>query len=238
MATACLAASARGDGRCPAIAGGSSALAAADAAERLHMIQRGLGADARNARIWAWTWAGLYATSLGINAGRIPLSSHDTQIDAAVATAGSAIGLSMLGILPLTVMGDQRRLDALVAAAPSDGDRCALLAEAERLLVRDARSEEFGRGALANAGNFVLNIGLGLLLGIGYGHWTAASITTLSGIAVGEVQFATQPTGAVDLLGRYRRGDLAGRAAEPRGAFRISPSVGGGQYSLQFGLQF
>src|SRR5205085_52841 len=77
--------------------------------------------------------------------------------------------------------------------APPGTDVCALLADAEGLLVRDVKSAAFGKSALTHAGNFLFNIGVGLVLGVAFHHWTQAAIQSLAGIAVGEVMIISQP---------------------------------------------
>src|SRR5438067_1859024 len=133
---------------CPAIDGGSPALTAIDAGERLESIRSHLVREARRAHIWSWTWLSIYATlsvgSLAIDVARGP----DTRIDGYINSGSAAIGVISIVAMPLKVMGDARRLDRLLGArhaTASPEETCALVAEAERLLVRDARGEAFGR---------------------------------------------------------------------------------------------
>jgi hypothetical protein len=155
-----------------------------------------------------------------------------------VATAGSLLGVAALGFLPLKVMADQRELDRLLVA-PAGRGSCSLLADAERMLLRDAGSEEFGRGPLVHIGNFVLNLGLGLIIGLGFGHGTVAAISTLVGIVVGEIQIASQPTGSISLLERYRAGDLAPPSSQPPSAtVSASAASGQGRFAVQLCLAF
>ena len=154
-----------------------------------------------------------------------------------MATAGSAIGVAALAFLPLKVMADQSDLEQLLQAPHPGRDACSLVAEAERLLLRDAASEEFGRGPLVHVGNFALNLGLGLLIALGFGHGVVAAISTIVGIVVGEIQVATQPTGAVALLQRYRAGDLTRPSSLPP-ALTISASRAGERFAVQLSLAF
>ena len=207
---------ARAGSLCPPMHGGDAALASAEASDRLAFIQDGLRRDARNMRLWAWTWAGLYSGSAAAHALRIPLSAPEDRKDAVVATTGSLIGVAALAFMPQKVLSDQPALDRLLEAAPVPGDSCALVAEAERLLLRDAQAEEFGRGPLIHGGNFVLNLALALVTSLAFQHGVVAAISLIVGVVVGEIQIATQPTGSVTLLERYRAGDL-GRARLPMG---------------------
>ena len=135
------------------------------------------------------------------------------------------------GLPPAQGHGRPERPRAAAAGA------CSLVAEAERLLLRDAASEEFGRGPLVHVGNFALNLGLGLLIALGFGHGVVAAISTIVGIVVGEIQVATQPTGAVALLQRYRAGDLTRPSSLPP-ALTISASRAGERFAVQLSLAF
>jgi len=221
------------------MAGGSAALDDLDGEARLAFIEERLAHEARRARVWAWSWAGAYSGLVVANGIRIGFATNrDDLIDTTLATAASSIGLIALAALPLKVMRDQRALDALVAAAPADGDRCALLAEAERLLLRDAASEALGKSFVVHAGSFVFNVGLGLLLGAGFGHWTQGTIVSFTGIAVGELQTATQPAGAIDSLSRYRSGQLYPATERHTPAFTVVPIVAQGLAGFQIGARF
>lgn len=195
--------------RCAPIDGAGRALALVDVEARIDFLRLHLRLGAARARWWAWTWAGVYSgltTYNGVQLGRA--GDAAARIDASVGTAASAVGVVALALLPRKVMADQRRFDRMLASAAllqgGGGDRCALLAEGERMLIRDAESERFGRGPLVHAGNFAINIGLGLLLGVGFGHWTQGAIVMLTGIAVGELQTMTSPSDVGESLARYR----------------------------------
>ena len=225
--------------RCPPMAGSSGALDDVDAEARLTFIQQRMQHDARRARMWAWSWAGAYSGLVVANGIRIGFASgRDDLIDTTLATAASSIGLIALAALPLKVMRDQRALDALIAAPPEGGDRCALLAEAERLLLRDAASEALGKSFVVHAGSFVFNVGLGLLLGAGFGHWTQGTIVSFTGIAVGEVQTFTQPTDAIDSLSRYRAGQLYPATERRASSLTLVPIVAPGLAGFQIGARF
>lgn len=223
---------------CPVPAGASPSLAGFTADERLTAIHDGLDRGARRARIWAWTWGGIYATTTIVQLATIPIRGGDSRKDVAVAAPGAFLGVAVLALAPLKVMGDQRRLGALLADAGPSADRCALLTEAERMLARDAASEAFGASPLVHLGNVVVNLGLALALGLGFGHWTAAGISLAVGVAVGELQILTQPSDVVDLDRRYRGGELPHPRAVPGRSWSLAPVLGDGRYGLHFGVRF
>ena len=223
---------------CAPLAGSASTLAGFTADERLGVIEAGLRRGARRARIWAWSWAGLYSAITVGQLASLAVRGSESQKDVAVGAPGALLGVAALALAPLKVMGDQRRLDQLLLAAGPASDRCALLAEAERLLVRDAASEAFGRSPLVHIGNVVVNLGLGLALGLGFGHWTPAAITFAVGVTVGELQIFTQPTDVSQLLANYRAGLLEIDRAPSGEHWTIAPSIAPGYYALAFNIHF
>jgi hypothetical protein len=222
----------------PAIAGecttavvqGTPALGRVDAGVRLRFVRERLRHEARRARIWSWTWAGIYT---GLTAGQLALTAavaRDQRRDYYVGAGAAFIGLIPLTVMPLSVMGDQKWLERRLATAPPGTHECVLLAEAETLLVRDAKNEAFGRSSLVHIGNVVVNLIVFTIIGAGFGHWPNASISFVTGVVVGEAMIYTQPLGAVDDLDRYRGGDLglAAPAARPF-TLRLAPFVAAGE---------
>jgi hypothetical protein len=220
---------------CRVIDGGTPALGAIDAETRLAWIDRRLADDATRARIWAWAWGLTYSSITVVEASlalQPDLSAADRAQDL-VGAGASFIGVMAGVVLPLKIMGDQRWWQKHLARSRGE-DVCSLLNTAELLLVRDAESEAFGVGPLVHIGNFAINIAAGLVLGLGYDKWGAFLYTTLVGIAVGEVQAATQPTDAVEDLRLYRAGQLEPGRSTPRLGLAMAPLVfhGGGGASL------
>jgi len=201
-------------------------------------LRASLRRGARHVRIWHYGWTAIYGGLATYQAVSIAFADRESRINNYFGTGASLLGLSVLWIAPLKVMADQRWLERRVAASPADESPCALVAEAERLLVRDAAAEAFGKSAMTHAGNFVLNIGLALALGIGFNHWDQAAIQGLSGIAVGELQSFTQPTDEIKTLQRYRAGELG----QPRGRdpplFTVVPELARDRFGLSLALAF
>jgi hypothetical protein len=207
-------------GECSVIPGGVESLGHVDAVDRLHFIQGELRHAARRARMWTWGWVMGLGVLSGAQLALLPGYPESKHVDLYVGSGTAFVG--MLGVmeLPMKVMGDQRRLDAEVKNAPATADPCALLADAERLLLRDAKDEAPKSRILIHVGNILINTGAGLILGLAFHHWTAAFINGVAGIAIGEALVLTRPMGAVDSLTRYRLGDL--------GAVRKPPAVAWG----------
>jgi hypothetical protein len=231
---------ARAEERCAPIAGGDEALTAFAPAVRLAFVQRRLNADARRVRIWAWSWAGIYSGLIAFNATELGrASTHSATIDYAFGTAGSMLGLAVIGIMPPAVLRDQPRLARIVERSRFEADRCALVAAAEHILLRDAASEAFGRGPLVHVGGIAFNLGLGILLGAGFGHWSTGGIVALTGIAAAELQAATVRTRIGETLSRYRRGQLDDLVRPPAPiAWTIVPMLDRRELGLSAALKF
>jgi hypothetical protein len=224
--------------QCRAIAGGSDALAAIDAEARLAWLDGRFKVDAARARIWATTFGLLYGA---LTVGQFALlpTVHTTGEQAEKITGGilSFIGVGAIVVLPLKIMGDERWWKKHRARVGSGGDPCALLNTAELLFVRDAESEAFGVGPLVHVGNFIINIAGGLVLGLGYGRWSAFAYQSLVGIAIGEVMTATQPTDVIEDLRLYRAGQLV-PPTKPRLGLAFAPLVGRDQFGATLALRW
>jgi hypothetical protein len=194
-----------------------------------------LQVDARHARTWSYTWMGIYAS---LTAGQLiaaPLVSHADGLDLYVGGGAAVLGLAPLLITPLKVMNDEKHMDPLEDDV-ADGTSCARLFEMEELLKRDAANEAQGHSLLFHAGNVVVNTGIFFIIGSGFGHWTSATISLLTGIATGEIMILTQPVGAERTLRQYRRADFTLAPAEARIA--IAPMFGQGRSGLMLTTRF
>lgn len=224
--------------QCRAIAGGDPALAAIDAEARLAWLDQRFTIDAHRARIWATTFGLLYgALTVGQFALLPTVHTTGEQAEKIVGGTLAFVGVAAIAVLPLKIMGDERWWRKHRARVGSGTDPCALLNTAELLLLRDAESEAFGVGPLVHAGNFIINIAGGLVLGLGYGRWSAFAYQSLVGIAVGEVMAATQPTDVVEDLRLYRAGQLA-PPSKPRLGLAFAPLVGRDQYGATLALRW
>jgi hypothetical protein len=239
VALSCLTSARAQATECRALDGGSPALAAIDAETRLEWLDRHLHRAAVRATWWSVTWGTLYG---GLTIGQAALlPSSDTTGDRAEKIVGASaafIGVLSVAILPPKVIADSRWWARHRAAAPPELDRCALLNTGEQLLLRDAADDEFGIGPLVHIGNFVINVGAGLILGLGYDHWTAWAYTTIVGIVVGEIQVITRPIDAIEDLRRYRAGELESAPRAQRLQWAVAPVLsrdgGGAQLLLRW----
>ena len=224
-------------GQCADFAGGSAALQAAEPAARLTFIRERLKHEAPRARLYTGLWgAGYSLLALG-QLALVPAMAPPERVDYYVGAIASAVTVGLVVGMPLAVMEDADAFDGRIASITAASGSCAALAEAEKLLARDAEGEAFGVSWIMHGANVVLNAVLGLVLGLGYGHWEAGVLDAVVGAALGEATIFTQPTQLVTDLERYRAGDLSPPAAT---ALRLGAgaSFTPGGFSLRVGATF
>jgi hypothetical protein len=198
---------------CPATtAVGTSRVETLDAERRLAWIDGELERSAHRGHLWLWSWEILLGVGTVGNLVPVPFVKADERIDWYTGAVTTGVGIVPLLVDPPKVIADARDLHARLAAREGT-DVCALLADAETRLVRDALDQTDLRHWWVHAGNVVLNAGVGLFLIFGFHHWTAGILNAVGGAAVGEAIILTQPTGAIDSLRRYREGVLDDGAA-------------------------
>jgi hypothetical protein len=192
--------------RCPVGAGGSPVLAGIDPELRLRFIDQRLTRTAHRAQIWTWGWGiGIGVATVG-NVVPLLFVEPEDRIDWYVGAGTTIVGVVPLLIAPLAVIGDQRELRLRLDARTSSDDVCALLADAEARLVRDAQNQSDGQRWWLHVGNVLLNTGVGLFLALGYHHWLAGAFNAVVGTAIGEAIILTQPTSSIGDLETYRAG--------------------------------
>jgi hypothetical protein len=221
--------------RCAPIAGGVPELGNIDAEVRLRFIRDRLRAEARKTRIWAYTWTGFYSGLIVYNLAQLDPNDRHNLINNGVGAGASLVGLLSIALVPPRIMGDQFWLERRLKKPPDD---CSILAEAEALLLRDAKSAAFGKSALVHAGSFVFNLGVSFLLGFGFGHWDQAAFQGLCGLAVGELMIFTRPAGIVGDLSRYRAANLGLPPAWRPVAWGLAPMAGPDRAGLLLGVSF
>jgi len=204
----------------------SPALAKVDAETRLAFLERRLERASHNAKIWTGTWAGVFSALTIGGAVLIPLVEKGARVDYYFTAGKSLVGLASLGVVRLRAIGDARWL-----RSRSRTDACALVADAERLLVRSAKSENEGRTLVFHVGNLALNMGSLLVLGLVFDRWDSAALQGVGGSVIGELMIATRPRTAEDALDAYRGANLGAAAKRDPIPVAVYPLVlhqGGG----------
>jgi hypothetical protein len=152
--------------QCPVPDGASPSLAARDVNERIAFIEQTLPRARRNGQRWFVGWTTGFSAVTAAQLAWIPVADDPVQTPVLlVNAASSAIGVVSLVVSPPRTAGNVRRMGALVARP---NDPCAVLADAEQLLVDASKGERFGKGWLTHAGNALVGVGGGLVLGLGF----------------------------------------------------------------------
>jgi hypothetical protein len=201
---------ARAQLHCRTPEGAAPALAATDGRARLDWIDQRLSHEAHRMSLWNYGWAiGIGASGVG-SLIPVPFVAPENRVDYYTGAALAAVGVLPFLLAPPDVIHDGRELHAKLRDFPpsTDAEVCATLEDAERRLVDDARNEHLLSGWWSHAANVAINTGAFLFLGLGYHHWLSATITGGSGVVIGEAVIFSQPTGTIDALARYQRGDL------------------------------
>jgi hypothetical protein len=189
---------------------------------RLQFLSKLLAEESGRAHAWVLTWGAVYG---GLGIGQLalmPLFSREEQPDWYWSAAATGVGLAftLLGKPPVLEEGPAYAQKVKVAPA---ADACSLIAQGERLLRAGAQAEDASRRWYLHAGNVLFNVGLGLLLGFGYGHWRAAAVNTLVGIAIGETNMLSSPAHLISGWQQYRQGE------SPQALrFQLIPTAGPG----------
>jgi hypothetical protein len=205
-----LPAAARAQTHCRGPAGAEPVLAATDGRARLEWINQRLSREAHRMSRWNYGWAiGIGAAGVG-SLIPVPFVAPENRVDYYTGAVLAAAGVLPFLLAPPNVIHDGRELHAMLLASPprTDDEVCAMLADAEERLVRDARNERLQSGWWSHAANVAINTGALLFLGLGYGHWLSGTINGAAGVIIGETVIFTQPTNTIDDLARYQRGDL------------------------------
>jgi hypothetical protein len=211
--------------QCPAPSGARAELASRPVSERMGYLSRALDTDAANTRTWRLAWGTTYALGTLGQIIPMPLLGPEDQKDFVVGVLSTASGVAFTLIGTPAVMEDAPLMAARVAAG---GDECALLADLERLVVTDAANEMSCVAWYMHAANVAFNLGLGLIIGLGFGHWVSALINFVAGAAVGEATLFTQPAALDGAWKSYLDNSLTSSPS----AVRLSP-LGGG-FALAF----
>src|SRR5262245_24319698 len=137
---ALLLAGAAGASECAPIVGGVPELGKIDAQVRLRFLRDRPRPPARRPRIWAFTWTGLYSAVIVYNLAQLDPNDRDNLIDNGIGAGASLVGVLSVALVPPKLIGDQFWLERRLKHAPPGTDVCALLADAETLLLRDVKS--------------------------------------------------------------------------------------------------
>ena len=172
----------RAETRCQAPHDSEQALAATDGRVRLQWIDLRLTREAHRMSWWNWGWAiGIGASGVGSLAA-VPVRGARKSRRLLHGRGLAALGMLPFVLAPPDVIHDGRELHARLLGTPpgTDTEVCAMLADAETRLVRDARNERLLSGWWSHAANVAINAGAFFFLGFGYHHWLSGTINGAS----------------------------------------------------------
>ena len=208
---------------CAVPEGSSSTGVASQSPEaRLQFLSTLLEEESRAAQRWTLGWGGAYGALTVAQLGVMGLFPREEQPDWYWGALSSVVGVAFTVVGPLEVLEGGPRF-AKRAQSVSADDTCRLIADGERMLREGAEQEDLSRSWFIHAGNVLFNVGLGLVLGLGYGRWTSGAINAAIGAAIGEATIFTSPANLVSGWKRYRSGERA-----PTVAVHVVPTAGPG----------
>lgn len=189
---------------------------------RLAYLSKLLHEESGRARAWMGFWGGTYGLLTIAQLSLMPVFTREEQPDWYWGAASTAFGLAFT-LLSKPDVQDGGPIYAQKVSAAAPADTCALIAEGERMLELGAANEASSFQWFLHAGNVLFNVGLGLILGLGYGHWQAAVINTVVGTAIGEANILSSPAHLISGWKRYRTGEKP-----PAVTFHVIPTAAPG----------
>ncbi|WP_111415452.1 hypothetical protein [Billgrantia lactosivorans] len=196
----------------------ASPLTLAQSAEREYQAyEDALARGERQANVWQYGWAGVYATSLAFNGYQASeADDRDDRYDARVGVVKSALALAG------TLLDRQPHPAAYRELREGDGD----IESARRLLQAVAEEERQRRSLEARLGSLAINAASGLLIGVGDGRGRDGAINFATGMLVSELQLQTQPRQASLAINRFKpvRASLGDVHLEGEYALLVAPN--------------
>lgn len=200
----------------------SSSVAAQSDEARLAFLSQLLLEESGRAYAWRLGWGATYGALTAAQLAVMPLFTREEQPDWYWGALSTAVGVAFTVLDPPEVL-TAGPLYAQRAKVVPEGERCKLIAEGERLLEQGAAHEQDSVAWYLHVGNVLLNVGVGLVLWLGYQHLTSGLVNAAVGTAIGEATMFTSPTHLISGWKKYRLGE-----APPAVTFHVIPTAGPG----------
>jgi hypothetical protein len=200
-----------------------------DVANRLVWLERVIDREAFGTRVWRGSWLGFFGGATALE-GVLAAVTKDTgvRVDSAVNAGKAATAFAFVLFSPASAGPRADRLREM--PRETRAERIAKLRVAEATLRALADEERDRRGWFPLIGGALLNAGGAWISwaahrGNGALGWIGAS----TGLAIAQLQFHTQPTGALRAWQAYQRAGRGVSLGEPPPVLRwsIRPSAGG-----------
>jgi hypothetical protein len=200
-----------------------------DVARRLAWIERVIEREGAATRVWQWSWVGFYgAVTIAEGALLATAKTPPDRVNDGVSAGKAAVALGFVLASPASAAPSARALRSKPAGTAAE--RLAKLRHGESILRHLAQEERERRGWFPLIGGALLNAGGGFITWAAYrGSGANGWFGVASGLAVAQLQFHTQPTGAIRAWDAYQRAADGGRLGEPPAVLRwsITPTAGG-----------
>lgn len=210
---------------CPSPAGAAPGSISTQSTEaRLAFLSKVLGEEAPATRTWKLLWGAGYGLITMGQLAILGLSTETDRPDWVIGAAASSVGFAtiVVGGLEVTESGTAFVERARVVTPEQT---CALLEDGERMLREGAGAQAFSTGWIAHTANVLFNVGVGLVLGLGFQRWRTAAINFGVGTVIGGATALTRPTGLKKGWEQYQRG----AEAEPKVSVQLIPyGIGAG----------
>ena len=200
--------------------------AGAEISARLAYVVGALEREEAPARTWSDGWTFGFA-GLSLTQGALALTATDVgvRVSSVAGAIKSGLGFAARLVLPLTARSAATSLRAMREDTPEA--RRAKLRAAESLLARSAKEERFGRSWVPLGLGLALNLSSTFILWAGYQRAGAGWFGLASGTAVSQLQFWTQPTGAITAWDAYTRGAWGAPPRPPPVRWSVTPAANG-----------
>jgi len=209
---------------CPLPPEASPELARLSPDRRLEFLHRKLLLASQEATTWSTVWIGANALFIAGQGAVIPFYAENSRPVLVVGIAATVIAAIPLVVLPLQVVHDGPAYDERVRKA-RPADQCALIAEGEKLLLRDSWAEVGVSNLTSHLINAFYNLGVGLLMGFAFHQWPSAVGAMASGFTIGEIAQFSSPRGLAVDVQDYFSGRLVTNAPP---AVQLRPAAGAG----------
>jgi len=140
------------------------------------------------------------ALTLGQGAFALLTDDPGLAAESGVGAVKSGLGFGALLIFPFHATSGASHLDELPDQTPAE--RRAKLRAAEEILRVSAQDEEFGIGWPSRLASCAVNLAGAYYLWIEHERFAGGWLSLVTGMGVSEIQFRTQPTGALDEVSR------------------------------------
>jgi hypothetical protein len=195
-------------------------------AARLTYLVGALEQEEPWARTWADGWTAGFA-GLAMTQAALAVAATDGGVRAASISGAikAGVGFAARLVLPFTARSAATRLRAVREDTPDA--RRAKLRAAEALLAQSAREEGFSRSWVPLGLGVALNLSSTFILWAGFHRAGAGWFGLGAGTTVSQLQFWTQPTGAIGAWDAYTRGAWKALPRAPALRWSVTPAAGG-----------